>query len=99
MKRSVENKDNNFSGAINHVEKADMGDPLQIGASIPGKVFKLIVKQWVAVKKKHPLRLIEAMKMETNKVAKTDGVIKSINVADGDLVVDKQLLMIMKEAE
>lgn len=99
MMRSVEIKDNNFSGAINHVEKADMGDPLQIGASIPGKVVKLLVKEGDAVTKNQPLIVIEAMKMETNIVAKTDGVIKSIKVADGDMVVDKQLLMIMKEAE
>ena len=99
MMRSVEIKDNNFSGAINHVEKADMGDPLQIGASIPGKVVKLLVKEGDEVTKNQPLIVIEAMKMETNIVAKTDGVIKSIKVADGDMVVDKQLLMIMKEAE
>ena len=99
MMRSVEIKDNNFSGSINHVEKADMGDPLQIGASIPGKVVKLLVKEGDEVTKNQPLIVIEAMKMETNIVAKTDGVIKSIKVADGDMVVDKQLLMIMKEAE
>lgn len=97
MMRSVEIKDNNFSGAINHVEKADMGDPLQIGASIPGKVVKLLVKEGDTVTKNQPLIVIEAMKMETNIVAKTDGVIKSIKVSDGDMVVDKQLLMIMKE--
>ena len=76
-----------------------MGDPLQIGASIPGKVVKLLVKEGDEVTKNQPLIVIEAMKMETNIVAKTDGVIKSIKVADGDMVVDKQLLMIMKEAE
>ncbi len=76
-----------------------MQDPLQIGASIPGKVVKLLVKEGDAVTKNQPLIVIEAMKMETNIVAKTDGVIKSIKVADGDMVVDKQLLMIMKEAE
>ncbi len=97
MMRSVEIKDNNFSGAINHVEKADMGDPLQIGASIPGKVVKLLVEEGEKVTKNQPLIVIEAMKMETNIVAKTDGIIKSIKVSNGDMVVDKQLLMIMKE--
>ena len=97
MMRAVEIKDNNYSGAVNHVEKADMGDPMQIGASIPGKVVKIIAKEGDEVKKNQPLIVIEAMKMETNIVAKADGVIKSIKVAQGDMVVDKQLLMIMKE--
>ena len=35
------------------------------------------------------------MKMETIIVAKTDGIIKSIKVDGGQLVGDKQLLMIM----
>jgi len=37
--------------------------------------------------------------METNIVAKADGVIKSIKVGQNDTVVDKQLLMMMSAAE
>jgi len=37
------------------------------------------------------------MKMETNIVAKAAGVIKSIKVAQNDMVVDKQLLMMTSE--
>ncbi|WP_131037431.1 biotin/lipoyl-containing protein, partial [Clostridioides difficile] len=92
----VEIKDKNFSGKINNVEKADMNDPLQIGASIPGKVIKIMVKEEDEVKANQPLIVIEAMKMETIIVAKTDGVITSIKVKEDDLVEDKQLLMIMK---
>ncbi|HBG7678593.1 pyruvate carboxylase [Clostridioides difficile] len=96
MVREVEIKDKNFSGKINNVEKADMNDPLQIGASIPGKVIKIMVKEDDEVKANQPLIVIEAMKMETIIVAKTDGVIKSIKVKEDDMVEDKQLLMIMK---
>lgn len=44
MLRDVDIKDNNYTGLIKSVEKADMNDPYQIGASIPGKVVKLLVK-------------------------------------------------------
>jgi pyruvate carboxylase len=72
-----------------------MNDPLQIGASIPGKVVKILVKEDDKVEQNQPLIAIEAMKMETVIVAKTNGIIKSIKVDENELVGDKQLLMIM----
>ncbi len=76
-----------------------MSDPLQVGASIPGKVVKILVNEGDVVTANKPLIVIEAMKMETNIVAKADGVIKSIKVGQNDTVVDKQLLMMMSAAE
>ncbi|MGL6107821.1 pyruvate carboxylase [Romboutsia sp.] len=96
MIREVEIKDRNFSGNIKDIVKADMNDPLQIGASIPGKVVKILVKQDDEVKQNQPLIVIEAMKMETIIVAKIDGAIKEIKVNQDDIVGDKQLLMTMK---
>ena len=93
MLRDVDIKDNNYTGLIKSVEKADMNDPYQIGASIPGKVVKLLVKKGDEVEVNQPLIVIEAMKMETNIVAKSAGVINDIKVAVNDMVVDKQLLM------
>ena len=95
MIREVEIKDSNYSGNIKDIVRADMNDPLQIGASIPGKVVKILVKEDDKVKQNQPLIAIEAMKMETIIVAKTDGIIKSIKVDEDELVGDKQLLMIM----
>ena len=46
-----------------------------------------------------PLIVIEAMKMETNIVAKVAGKISSIEVKEGDMVTDKQLLMTMEAVE
>ncbi|HSQ90398.1 pyruvate carboxylase [Romboutsia sp.] len=97
MIREIEIKDNNYSGNIKDTVKADMDDPLQIGASIPGKVVKILVKEVDEVKQNQPLIVIEAMKMETIIVAKTEGTIKSIKVAQDELVGDKQLLMMMKK--
>ena len=93
MLRDVDIKDNNYTGLIKSVEKADMNDLYQIGASIPGKVVKLLVKKGDEVEVNQPLIVIEAMKMETNIVAKSAGVINDIKVAVNDMVVDKQLLI------
>ena len=97
MIRDVEIRDKNFSGQINRLEKADMDNPLQIGASIPGKVVNILVKEGEIVKENQPLIIIEAMKMETVMVSKADGVIDDIKVKQGEMVGDKQLLIIMKE--
>ena len=94
--REVEIKDKNFSGLIKQVQLADMNDPLQIGAAIPGKVVKTLVKKGDIVEENQPLIVIEAMKMETNIVAKVAGKISSIEVREGDMVTDKQLLMTME---
>jgi len=97
MSRRIEIKDNNFGGEITQVTKANMNNPLEIGASIPGKVIKLLVKEGDYVNENDPLIVIEAMKMETNIVSKTSGKIKSIEVKESDMVEDKQLLIIMEE--
>lgn len=97
MIREIEVKDKNFSGNIKDIVKADMNDPLQIGASIPGKVVKILVNKNDEVKQNQPLLIIEAMKMETIIVSKTDCIVKSIKVSENEMVRDKQLLMEMKK--
>ena len=47
-----------------------MNNPYEIGASIPGKVVKILVSENDIVKQNQPLIIIEAMKMETVIVAK-----------------------------
>ncbi|MGL4911717.1 MAG: biotin/lipoyl-containing protein, partial [Romboutsia sp.] len=97
MMREVEIKDTNFEGEIKDVIKADMNDPLQIGASIPGKVIKIMAREGEEIKENQPLLIIEAMKMETIIVSKTDGKIKKIEIKEDDIVSDKQLLIIMEK--
>ena len=96
MHREVEIKDNNYAGSIKQVEMADMDNPLAIGASIPGKVIKILVKEGEEVEQHQPLIVIEAMKMETNIVSKVNGKIKSIKVKENEMVSDKQLLMTLE---
>ena len=73
-----------------------MNNPFEIGASIPGKVIKILVKEGDVVAENDPLIVIEAMKMETNIVSKVSGEIKSIEVKENDIVEDKQLLITIK---
>ena len=94
--RDIEIKDKNYSGNIKDIVKADMKDPLQVGASIPGKVVKILVSEGDEVKENQPLIVIEAMKMETNIVSKANATIKRIKVSENDMVGDKQLLMLLK---
>lgn len=96
MLREIEIEDKNFSSSIKNVQKADLNNELQIGASIPGKVVKVLVKEGEEVKKNQPLVIIEAMKMETVIVARVDGVVDEIYVKNEEMVSDKQLLITMK---
>ena len=96
MIREVEIRDKNYCGNIKDIVKADMNNPLQVGASIPGKVVKILVQENDVVKQNQPLIIIEAMKMETIIVAKSDGKIKSIKVSQDEIVSDKQLLLVME---
>lgn len=97
MMRDIEVEDTNFAGKISNVEKADMSDPHQIGASIPGKVVKILVNAGDEVEENQPLIVIEAMKMETNIVAKSKGKVKEIKVKPNEMVIDKQLLMQLED--
>lgn len=96
MMRDIEVSDTHYSSNIKDILKADMNNPLQIGASIPGKVVNILVEENEEVKENQPLIVIEAMKMETVIVAKTSRCVKSIYVSQDEMVKDKQLLIDMK---
>ena len=54
---------------------------------------KIFVKPGDPVKKNQPLFMIEAMKMESNISAITDGVIKSITLPAGTMVNTDDLIL------
>ena len=99
MRREINVQDKHAKASVHAVEKADPDDVMQVGASIPGAVSKVLVKKGDAVKENDVLLIIEAMKMETSVVARADGVVSDIKVEAGDSVVAGQLLMKLKEAE
>ena len=75
-----------------------MADPeniMEIGASIPGMISKLHVSKGDKVHKNEVLAIIEAMKMETALVSKTDGVIDTILVKELQSVKAGELIIRM----
>ena len=73
--------------------KADLADPLQIAAPIPGLIASLTTSVGAKVAKGDKLLMMEAMKMQTTVYATADGVVAELNVALGDTVEAKDLLV------
>lgn len=87
------------AGATKIAEAVKLADPankLEIGASIPGTILKLLVTEGQEVKENQSLIVIEAMKMETNILAPCSGTVESIFVEEGQLVKTKELLIKLK---
>ncbi|HVY68452.1 MAG TPA: pyruvate carboxylase [Verrucomicrobiae bacterium] len=76
--------------------KADIADPLQIGAPIPGIITALAVGVGQKVEKGEKLLTMEAMKMQTSIYASADGVVDAIKAQVGDTVESKDLLVKLK---
>jgi pyruvate carboxylase len=72
--------------------KADLADPLQVAAPIPGLIASLNASVGAKVAKGDKLCMMEAMKMQTTVYAPCDGVIAELHVAIGDTVESKDLL-------
>lgn len=78
------------------VQMANPENPLEIGASIPGKVIKVLVKEGDRVQSSQVLLVVEAMKMETNVIATASGIVEAILVKEGQMVTSGELLVKMK---
>jgi pyruvate carboxylase len=76
--------------------KADAGNPKEVGAPMPGKVFKLLVNVGDEVKAGDTLLSTEAMKMETNIKAKEDGKVVDIFFKEGATVQQGDLLVLLE---
>ncbi len=71
---------------------ADTGNQYEIGANIPGNVYKILVKQGDKVEAGQPVAVLEAMKMETNVLAPLAGTVAKIHVKEGQRVVAGELI-------
>ncbi|HEY5524436.1 MAG TPA: pyruvate carboxylase subunit B, partial [Clostridium sp.] len=103
-RREIKIKDNTqrITGDMGEGTSSKMADPsnkLQIGASIPGGIIKVLVKEGDEVKEDQSLIVIEAMKMETNILATSAGIIESILVQEGQQVKTGELLVKIKESK
>ncbi|MDF7671201.1 pyruvate carboxylase [Orbaceae bacterium ESL0721] len=72
---------------------AETGNPLHVGAPMPGMIAIISVKAGQKVSKGDPLLSIEAMKMETTITAECDGVIKNVFVKAGSVIETNDLLV------
>ncbi len=93
--RAVKIKDKKSHAAVDAVEKqfADPDDPKEIGANIPGKVAKVLVKAGDTVVANQTVAIVEAMKMETSVTSSIDGVVKSVSIKEGQMVAGGELLL------
>ena len=80
----------------NAVTLANPSDKREVGASIPGIVSKVLVHKGDRVKENDVLAVIEAMKMETNVVARKSGRIAAVNIEMGQDVRAGELLFIVE---
>lgn len=85
-------------GAV-YEEATTMADPdnnMEIGASIPGNIIKVLVKEGDTVKEGESLIIIEAMKMETNITAPVSGTVETVLAKEGKQVKSGELLIKLK---
>lgn len=68
---------------------------IQVEAGAAGKVFKITAKVGAQLTKGDEILVLEVMKMETPVVAPEDGVLKSIEVSEGQTVEAGNLLATM----
>jgi pyruvate carboxylase len=78
--------------SVASVVLANAGDAGQVGASIPGIVGKVLVQEGDQVEKGQVLCTIEAMKMETNVIARKAGEVHKVHVRVGQQVKVEELL-------
>jgi pyruvate carboxylase len=73
--------------------KADLADPLQVPAPIPGLIVVMSASVGAKVAKGDKLFMMEAMKMQTTVYAATDGVVAEVHAGVGDAVEAKDLIV------
>ena len=71
------------------------GDGVEIKALLPGSVWKIVANPGQSVNEGDVIMILESMKMEIDVVAPKGGVLKSINVATNDKVVEGQVVAVI----
>ena len=97
-RRSVRIKDDAAAAVVSGASQriADENNDMEVGANIPGNIVKMLVRVGEVVEEGQPIAVIEAMKMETNIIAKAAGEIEEIFVKAGDQVKAGQLIATLK---
>ena len=91
--RHVSVADKSAAKQVDTRVQADPGNPLQIGAPMPGMIASMAVSIGHKVKEGDPLLTLEAMKMFTTVTAPCAGTIAALSVAVGNTVEAKDLMV------
>lgn len=70
---------------------------VKVNSPLPGSIFKVPVKVGENVKKGQVIIVIEAMKMENEILAPSDGTISSIEISEGSSINTGDLLLTMND--
>ena len=96
-RRIIKIKDKTVTvNSSNSVLYASEDNPMEIGANIPGNIIKVLVKEGETVAANQPIAVIEAMKMETNIIARDGGVVERIYVSEGQQVKAGEMVAKLK---
>lgn len=95
--RQVKVKDQSFQ--VVHPIHKKATKPGEIGAPLQGRIARVLVKESDIIKANTPLFVIEAMKMESIVTAPFGGKINEINLTEGTLVEQDDLVIKITTAE
>jgi pyruvate carboxylase len=91
--REVIIKDDSIKTTVVSELKADSANPNHLGATMPGKVIKVLVQKGEKVSKGDHLIITEAMKMETTIQAPSDGIVRDTYLLNGEAIQPGDLLI------
>ncbi|MFO8087471.1 MAG: biotin/lipoyl-containing protein [Bacteroidales bacterium] len=83
-------------GAEKPAQAPSGGSGFKLMAPLPGTILEVHVKPGDQIKKGQNMITMEAMKMENNVLAEKDGTVKAVKVAQGDSVLQDDLLIEME---
>lgn len=92
----VFDKKSGKSEIIEFTKMADINNDSEIGSAIPGTISKILVNIGDEVEENQTLMIVEAMKMETNIIAKKSGKVKEILVQEKKQVKTGELLIVIE---
>lgn len=74
-------------------KSADTGKVYKVSSPLPGTIKKVNIAVGATIKAGDCLMIMEAMKMDNNIMSEKGGVVKSINVKEGDSVLQGDTLV------
>ncbi len=74
-------------------------NPNIVSSFMPGNIQKVFVRKGQEIKEGAELCILEAMKMKNVILSPSDGIIKKVNIKEGDIVPKNHPLVMMKKAK